>query len=190
MPYPNLGMVVGYTDSVMSSYSAQLYLRKQLNVIHSMLYGSKTPQSRTESLEETIQAMQTSLAHSREKWVPPEYQWDDEDPPADNILAARLRAKYWGSQVILYRPYLDVVLHPEKSTHGMFASQPIEPLEDPHFNLSKYPVPPNMDQCTWPRALMYASRGIRALMESTGAFHGLDPTKRFIVTNHFTTAHA
>lgn len=35
----------------------------------------------------------------------------------------------------------------------------------------------------------YAKKGIRALIESTRAFHGL-PDKRFVVTNIFGTAHA
>ena len=72
----------------------------------------------------------------------------------------------------------------------MFAPHPMGPYEDPQVDLSNYPLPPNMDPSTFPRALNYARRGIRALVESTRAFHGLDPTKRFIVTNHFTTAHA
>ena len=190
MPYPNLELAVGYSDSVMSNYSAQLYLRKQLNLIHKMLYSPVKLEGPKKSIEEKMLAMQESLAHSREQWVPRQYMWNDDDPPASNILAARLRAKYWGSQVILYRPFLDAMLHPQKSAHGLFVPRPDGLLEDPQIDLSDDPVPSNMDRSTWPRALRYARRGVRALVESTRAFHGLDPTKRFIVTNHFTTAHA
>lgn len=190
MPYPNLQLAEGHSAAALSSYSAQLYLRKQLNKIHAQLYNPKEFQEKKESTEEKVKRLQMWLEESRYQWVPPEYRWDDDGPPAKNILAARLRAKYWGSQVILYRPFLDAVLHPAKSTQGLFAAKPIGPREDPRVDLSDYSLPDNMDQPTFLCALNYARRGIQALVESTRAFHGLESNKRFIVTNHFTTAHA
>jgi len=41
----------------------------------------------------------------------PGANWDDDEPPASDILAARLRAKFYGAQYISTRPYLDYAIH-------------------------------------------------------------------------------
>ncbi|KAK8140277.1 hypothetical protein PG984_000343 [Apiospora sp. TS-2023a] len=187
MPYPNINLALqGYSNAIMSSYSAQLYLRKQLNLIHELFYNPTARNDRT--TEEKIEYLQTSLENSRHQWVPAEFTFNDSDPPAGDILSARLRAKYWGSQNILYRPFIDAILHPETSSEGLFAPHPRHLSDAP--DTSNYPLPPNMTVETFPRALAYAARGINALIESTRAFHGLDSKHRLLVTNVFTTAHA
>ena len=187
MPYPNINLALqGYSNAIMSSYSAQLYLRKQLNLIHELFYNPSSRNDRT--TEEKMEYLQTSLERSRHQWVPAEFTFTDKDPPAGDILSARLRAKYWGSQTILYRPFIDAILHPDRSTDGLFSQTP-RALSDV-VDTSMYTLPPNMTVETFPRALTYAARGINALIESTRAFHGLDPKHRLLVTNVFTTAHA
>lgn len=37
--------------------------------------------------------------------------WNDSEPPHPDILAARLRAKYYGARYITTRPFLDYALH-------------------------------------------------------------------------------
>ncbi|KAK8050625.1 hypothetical protein PG994_012355 [Apiospora phragmitis] len=187
MPYPNINLALqGYSNAIVSSYSAQLYLRKQLNLIHELFYNPSSRNDRT--TEEKMEYLQTSLETSRHQWVPAEFTFKDSDPPAGDILSARLRAKYWGSQNILYRPFIDIILHPDRPSDGLFSQTPHR-LHDT-VDTSMYPLPPNMTVETFPRALTYAARGINALIESTRAFHGLDPRHRLLVTNVFTTAHA
>src|SRR5438067_1367089 len=38
--------------------------------------------------------------------------WNDNDPPPEDINAARLRAKYYGCQYIVFRPLIHHLLHP------------------------------------------------------------------------------
>ena len=187
MPYPNINLALeGYSNAIMSSYSAQLYLRKQLNLIHELFYNPSSKSNKT--LEEKMEYLQTSLAGSRHKWVPSEFKFTNEDPPAGDILSARLRAKYWGSQSVLYRPFIDVILHPERPTGDLFSQTP-RYLHDA-VDTSLCILPRNMTVETFPRALAYAARGINALIESTRAFHGMDPQHRLLVTHPFITAHA
>ncbi|KAM0814322.1 putative Zn(2)-C6 fungal-type domain-containing protein [Seiridium cardinale] len=95
------------------------------------------------------------------KWVHPDFQFEDSDEPAQDFLEARLRAKYWDFQVILYRKYIDAVLH------------------------DRYSSVVQQDG-----AVYYARLGIFALVQGTKAFHGLKKGQRIPVTNVFTTAHA
>ena len=36
--------------------------------------------------------------------------FQENDPPSGNILGARLRAKFFGAQVVLYRPFIKDIL--------------------------------------------------------------------------------
>ncbi|KAI1860658.1 uncharacterized protein JN550_011383 [Neoarthrinium moseri] len=193
MPYPNLSKKTneGYAPYVLSSYNAQLYLRKQLNLIHGGLYSSGIQSSgaQAKTTEEKLRDFQEGLKNpATAVWIPPEFRFEATEPPASDILAARLRAKYWGSQVLLYRPYVDYVLHGGRLGKRHF-SEPPPPRSQwaaKGLDLDGYHVPDELD----PRALNYARLGIFALVESTRAFHGLDPRHRLQVTNVFTTAHA
>lgn len=183
MPYPNptVAKEQGFDDMVLQSYLAQLYLRKGLNQIHSMLYNPEDPQ---QPRDESTTPPEKILTHIQQyldlsKFVPPAFQFHEDDPPAKDILSARLRAKYWGSQVITYRPFIRQIL---ESNHKVQMESPAA-ISSP--NGSQAPVTGEYPQST----IEYARRGIKALIESTRAFHGIEQ-KRFIVTNVFGTAHA
>ena len=184
MPYPNIVLAnsQGFSERVLEGYFAQLYLRKKLNQVHNLLYDQRSngdPRLMVQDMEidAGIRSIQAELKDARNYWVPGVYHWNDDDPPAPDILSARLRAKYWGSQVIIYRVYIRAILEGDvgpaqwgsmdTGANGQMAS-------------------PNID----PRIVQSARLGIRALIESTRAFHGLDGSKRLIITNVFGTAHA
>ncbi|KAI0016194.1 hypothetical protein F4780DRAFT_706188 [Xylariomycetidae sp. FL0641] len=196
MPYPSSMFAsthAGFSEEVVSSYVAQLYLRKQLNKIHSYLYDQdneikKTNDEAGMTLEERINDIQGMLREARAFWVPRSYSWADTDPPANEILAARLRAKYWGSQVILYRPFLRIILEREHAPPYMYrnAVPPTDIWASLGMDGGRHNIPQYID----PRTIQYARLAIEALIESTRAFHGMDPSQRVIITNVFGTAHA
>ncbi|KAI1389620.1 uncharacterized protein F4822DRAFT_436990 [Hypoxylon trugodes] len=190
MPYPNSEYAVnqGFSEHIVTGYIAQLYLRKQLNQVHTLLYDSEKQNRHSigitlddPTIEEGIKRIEEMLRNSRNRWVPSSYQWKDEDPPANDILGARLRAKYWGSQVILYRPFLKKILERE----FQYNNQVDSPDTQPPYDHDEAP-PPGMDR----RVLNYAGLAISALIESTRAFHGIPNNQRIIITNVFGTAHA
>ncbi|KAK3938290.1 hypothetical protein QBC46DRAFT_231755, partial [Diplogelasinospora grovesii] len=92
-------------------YLAQLYLRKTLNQIHQMLYNPDNPlplkAPAGTPTENIIECIQNSLDM---RFVPPKFKFKHSDPPAPDILSARLRAKYWGAQVITHRPLIRQIL--------------------------------------------------------------------------------
>jgi len=53
---------------------------------------------------------QTADLEGWQKLVP-SYSWTDNDPPASDIVVARLRGKYYGARYVCTRPYLDYALH-------------------------------------------------------------------------------
>jgi hypothetical protein len=46
------------------------------------------------------------LANHRILFKESRYSWNDGDPPASDLLNARLRAKYYGAAYIILRPYI------------------------------------------------------------------------------------
>ena len=183
MPYPNLVLAngQGFSERVLEGYSAQLYLRKKLNQVHNLLYDQRKsgdPRLMVQDMEidAGIRSIQSELKESKHVWVPGVYQWNDEDPPAPDILSARLRAKYWGSQVIIYRVYIRAILEGD--------------VGPPQWGSMDAGVNGQMLSPIDPRIVQSAQLGIRALIESTRAFHGLDGSQRLIITNVFGTAHA
>jgi len=185
MPYPNISLAKshGFDDHVLQSYLAQLYLRKSLNQIHNMLYNPEKPdplQAPTGTpAGNIIDYIQNSLDM---RFVPPEFKFKHNDPPADDILAARLRAKYWGAQVITYRPFVRQILE-----HN-FATKAAQSSGD--FRNDAPTAPEVIPQGEITNELIEnAAKGIRALIESTRPFHNLQD-KRFVITNVFGTAHA
>ncbi|KAH8194096.1 hypothetical protein TruAng_011736 [Truncatella angustata] len=212
-----LGLYHGQLGRVLESYSyiatagrtLQVVLRPALSRLSALKAEGDVPQSARDNqlafafwtclqleslaspdpkatIEEKTRDLEQMLAKST--WVPAEFQFADSDPPADSFLAARLRAKYWGSQNILYRKFIDMILHNQRMPEYTFRGPP------PHRNdwaannihLEHIRIPAGTD----PRALNYARLGISALVESTRAFHGLKRDDRILVTNVFTTAHA
>lgn len=164
MPYPNPSLAEedGFPEDVLLSYQAQVYLRKLLNGIRGTLYDAcfaELPLS-AEKAEVLAQQLQGN-------WMPDMFSFQESDPPASGILAARLRVKYWDAIVIIFRPFIRMIL---ESNHKRMKGD----SRNDWFNDSK--------------VINHAKRGIQALIESTRAFHGLG-NGRFIVTNVFGTAH-
>lgn len=195
MPYPNLVLAnsQGFSKRVLQGYSAQLYLRKKLNQVHNLLYDQKRsgdPRKMVEDpeVEDGILSIQAELRDARDSWVPDDYKWNQDEPPAPDILSARLRAKYWGSQVIIYRVYIRAILEADAASPPLLGSRPLqrEDWEAMGLNHGSQIPPTNVG----PRILNFARLGIDALIESTRAFHGMDSSQRLIITNVFGTAHA
>lgn len=171
---------LGFPEEVMNSYGAQLYLRKRLNEISGQLYNPKYRLNLDDRLKVTA-GIQTIFEH-QSLWAA-SYAFDTEAPPAEDILSARLRAKFWGANVITYRPYVETIMgwsharkHPEEYRDQAFSSFSVP---------SNATTPSDID----PVIIEYAKRGVKAVIKSTEAFHGLKD-KRFIITNVFGTAHA
>lgn len=145
--------------------------------------------------------------------LPPELQWEDSEPPPADINAARLRAKYYGAQYVIHRPFLHHVIHPmEQGEQPFKLSGDTPPTE--LGRLSTYdsitrptvsqaygsvpvrggvtesmPPPPTAGYGQLDETVMKACKNcITAAMRSTAAFHGIN--QRPIVTNIFGTAHA
>lgn len=195
MPYPNvdLARAHGFDQRVLASYTAQLYLRKSLNQIHQMLYDpSKSPQgplSQTVRLDGGFNIYEFLQEALDMRFVPQEFKFEQDDPPATDILSARLRAKYWGAQNITLRPFIKRIfdfnqrhtaLNSPVPISGDFRSEMSVPFIGPEATTEE-----EID----PRIIEYARRAIRALIQSTKSFHGLGD-QRFIITNVFGTAHA
>ncbi|KKY25262.1 putative c6 zinc finger domain-containing protein [Phaeomoniella chlamydospora] len=97
-------------DSTMISeyYLFQLYLRKHLNHTHSELYDPKNLKNRNFG---SIEALFHNLESYRKVFAG--RGWDDREPPAADILAARLRAKFYGGRNIILRPLLEKIMKEE-----------------------------------------------------------------------------
>ena len=168
MPYPSahLAKHYGFSEYVLQSYLAQLYLRKKLNQIHQILYHPDE-QIQLQVTDQTVAMIEELEKSLDQKFIPWKFKFHPNDRPANDILAARLRAKYWGAQVITYRPFIRMIL--ESNFDAATGSAPAQDFSDV--------------------VIGYAGKGLRALIESTRAFHGLGE-QRFIITNVFGTAHA
>jgi len=106
--------------------------------------------------------------------VAPSMVWSETDPPAGDILAARLRAKYYGTEVITYRPFLKMVMNRPSRLKEIMEGSPDN--STPPENIS-------------PKIMNYTRLCIKAMENSTRAFHGMEGG-RLIVTNVWGTAHA
>ncbi len=125
MPYPSahLAKHYGFSEYVLQSYLAQLYLRKKLNQIHQILYHPDE-QIQLQVTDQTVAMIEELEKALDQKFIPWKFKFQPDDPPASDILAARLRAKYWGAQVITYRPFIrhDSRVHFDAATRSPQAS--------------------------------------------------------------------
>ncbi|KAM0361002.1 hypothetical protein ACHAPK_011813, partial [Fusarium culmorum] len=190
MPHPNMTLLEGFDQRILDSYLGQLYLRTHLNSIHRMFYAPEDPAKAVKDKFRNVGVV--SDAVSGIDWVAPSFAFREDDPPADDILAARLRAKYWGAQVITYRPFIRQILQFSHSIKN-HASSPNFPSVSSEFRQDVtapviHPEARTIGDID-PQVLELAKKGIKALIESTRAFHGLGD-KRPIITNIFGTAHA
>lgn len=105
----------------------------------------------------------------------PSMVWSETDLPANEILAARLRAKYYNTEIISYRPFLKMVMNRSSRISNEFNEGSL------NNDLSSEYVPLKI--------IDYARLCIRAMENSTSAFQGIGGG-RLIVANVWGTAHA
>ncbi|TEA11918.1 hypothetical protein C8034_v006943 [Colletotrichum sidae] len=195
MPWPNLELVKeDFGSRVAQGYFGQLYLRKTLNRLTASLYDPlRIDVDPMKKFEEGIYELE-NLRHMR--WVGEEFRFSEDDDPATNIIDARLRAKYWGTQNIIYRLVIKMALDlshqlkqkppgasPEgdaAGTAGIFQSG-----DAASFIGHKVRTYDDLGD----KINNFLRDGVRSLVKSTSAFHGIDQ-QRLLVTNIFGTAHA
>lgn len=211
MPWPNF-RAAHEEDKICTalqaeSYGAQLFLRNHLNTIHSKVYGPNILTGR--SLEEDyrldrpvpriVNDLIDQLPNIKSAMAP-RMLWRDGDPPARDLLEARLRAKYAGMENITYRPFLKMVLNRPSRL------DPEAPMEGPAEmgRLRREGGPAGApaaagEEVVSEEVLGYAKRCLDAMIASTRAFWGVArpgpskssaPLPRLIVTNVWGTAHA
>lgn len=169
-------------------YVAQMFLRKRLNKIHKEMYGDDCLNQTLEDVTEMLEGHEAILGHWR-RTLPPGLLWNDDDELPSDILAARLRAKYWGARYLVNRPFLDYALHIMPHIKD---GRPIEAVardcngnmrDKAEIHLFKA-IERMGDEVVWKAV----GRCIDAAMHSTVAFDGVPD--RLIVTNIHGTAHA
>lgn len=172
---------LGFSPAVVNSYLAQLWLRRRLNEISGQLYNPNYRLELPRQLKITKEIEQDIL--DKKDVAGGSYAFDVNDPPAEDILHARFRAKFWGANVLTYRPYIENIMawshaqrHPDEYRDKGYASASVP---------SNATTPSEIPTIV----VDYACKAINVLFKSTEAFHGLRD-KRFIITNVFGTAHA
>ena len=204
-------------ETIKKYYFFQLHLRKLLNHIQSICFNPHKPFPEhkkipfvTEQLEYLDKVRQSFTGHA----------WDDNEPPAREILAARLRAKFYGARNILLRQILEGIIkeefemaertshdypmspapglgsgpHSPAITHTRIpqqnARQRYEKMFPGHHAFSQKLDHTELPPLDATREYL-AEVGIRSLIASTIAFDAVqDPRNRLIVTNIFGTLHA
>ncbi|ODH49080.1 hypothetical protein GX48_04805 [Paracoccidioides brasiliensis] len=99
---------------IMIYYVAQIHLRKVLNRVHTELYKTDKLDSPGRKASWSTK-IQEALSYNLESWrtgLPDNMRWEESDSPSDNIIIARMRAKYYGARYIIHRPLLHHALHP------------------------------------------------------------------------------
>ncbi|RDW92429.1 hypothetical protein BP5796_01823 [Coleophoma crateriformis] len=199
VPWPNmvLAKADGFSEDVLDNYSAQLFLRKRLNEIHTMFYSpdlDNGPSPRAPLAHTSVAYMAQFLENWR-KTGPEKFRWNDGDPPSDNILIARLRAKYYGARVITCRYFVLKILENSYTT-STAAGGKNQKITDEFREGVSVPII-NKDATSVEHisteVLGYVRSCIDALKESTMAFDNVVEDigkQRLIVTNIWGTAHA
>ena len=208
-----------YDQNMISQYYLfQIYLRKELNKVHSEFYNPKNKHNITVDL---VQSWFDGIEAYRQIFRGV-YNWRDEDEPANDILAARLRAKFYGGRNIIIRPLLESIIkdeleaannHSQMKGHDFaspatianttqsrspagphartsvgFPRQQYEHKFPAHFQLSLGLRHVEIPPLK-PEERNLAQIGINSLIHSTIAFDNV-PGGRLIVTNIFGTYHA
>lgn len=210
MPLPNVKAAVEekFDPVHIESYMTQLNLRKHLNQLHTMFYKPDESdgwfifmsckaqltcpvenQTCKTSYYPTIEAVEANLESIKSSTQ--RMNWHEDDPPATDILGARLRAKYYGAEVITYRSFvLKILIGSTENSPKIGATSLV--LNQFKSEITDVISDPTRKEQLNPKIVRYAQRCIQALVKSTTAFHGLgDPGKeRLVVTNIWGTAHA
>ncbi|KAK0263881.1 hypothetical protein LTS09_002232 [Friedmanniomyces endolithicus] len=170
-------------------YTSQVYLRNKLNEVHRQVYGSEYADKPLGEVRDMLMGHEFILGGWRDA-LPVGLRWDnDDDPPPEDILPARLRAKYWGARYVVNRPFLDYALHIMPHVKAGMAVRAV--AKDVHNN------PRDEAEMRLFEAIATMSEGdviqgchrcIAAAMQSTIALDNVPD--RLIVTNIHGTAHA
>jgi hypothetical protein len=185
-------------------YSAQIHLRVLLNNAHNTLYSKKLDTKDLGRLNAVALLLNENLKCWRNT-LPPQLQWADKDPPATDINAARLRAKYYGGQYMILRPFLYLAVHEVELPPGAPVSGVSSQHSSPAAFVDREPRPVSLvnldtDQ---QQVLKIVETCVESAINSTIAFDRVgarpDSTyrwyediapQRLIVTNIFGTLHA
>ena len=175
-------------NNILLFYSAQMFLRRKLNQVHQEIYGDALHNRSLSQVRETLIDHQAILEQWRSQ-LPDAVQWDDKDPPAPDILNARLRAKYWGACYVFSRPFLDFALHIMPYTEVGRSVRDV--ARDANNNVRDEAELHIFEAITGMERgdiFQAARRCVAAAMQSTVAFDGVPD--RLITTNIHGTAHA
>lgn len=176
--------------NILVFHTAQMFLRRKLNQVHRELYGPDCLNQSLEEVREMLKGHERILGLWRES-LPAALKWNDDDPPATDILAARLRAKYWSARYVVNRPFLDYALHILPHTAGDDGRRLEDMARDVHGNPRRKAEIYLFEaiEGMGPSEIWQASkRCVDAAMQSTVALDGVPD--RLIVTNIHGTAHA
>jgi hypothetical protein len=177
-----------YETNVLLYYVSQMFLRKRLNQVHKEMYGDKALSLPISQVREMLNGHESILGLWRQG-LPAGLKWNDEDPPPSDILAARLRAKYWGAKYVVNRPFLDYALHIMPLTRGGMSI--VEAAKDCNGNprdKAEIHLFKAIEQMGEQEIWAASRRCIQAAMHSTVALDGVKD--RLIITNIHGTAHA
>ena len=175
-------------NKILIFYTAQMFLRKRLNQIHSELYGDQCLNQSLNSVQEMLSAHEQILKYWRDT-LPPGLRWNDDDEAPDDILNARLRGKYWGARYLINRPFLDYALHimpharDGRNIESVAKDSQGNPRDKAEIHLFKA-----IELMGEQEILRASKRCVDAAMKSTVAFDNVPD--RLIMTNIHGTAHA
>ncbi|KAL8691895.1 MAG: hypothetical protein Q9218_002963 [Villophora microphyllina] len=188
-------------QTMMWYYSGQIHIRNMLNNIQCELYP---PEDKERAVRGT--ALRDHFHDRLQAWrdlLPIGLQWHDDDPPASDINTARLRAKYYGAQYIIHRPFLRHALdnnmafqeYPSPHVHARVGQDSRSSSFSPQL-LERRPSgmgppgPTQKEKIHQEEIMTSARTCVKAAMQSTVAFDNILNRQRLIVTNIFGTAHA
>lgn len=184
-----MGAEIQQDIDIFQYYISQLYLRRRLNNAHQVLYGHVLRNQSVENVRESLQAQQREIQHFRQ-CLTERLSWSDDDPPASNILAARLRAKWYGASYVIHRPFLDYALHimPRVGTGECTVEEAARDAEGKPRDQADIMLFKSMQSMPDEEIWAATKQCIAAALQSTVALDGM--SGRLIVTNIHGTAHA
>lgn len=180
-------------EKILIFYLSQTFLRKLLNKVHREMYGPDCLDQKLHEVrdmlmghEEILQAWRTGLKGVGQ-------DWDDKDELPRDILAARLRAKYWGARYVVNRPFLDYALHVmPKVKEGKKVRDVARDIYGNPRDKADIHIFEAIQGMAEDEIWQACRRCIEAAMRSTVAFDHVpeEEDDRLVVTNIHGTAHA
>ena len=114
--------------------------------------------------------------------------WSDDDLPSSDILAARLRAKFYGAHYIATRPYLDYAIHVMDAVHNGQSLEEVTVDGSGAPRLSELAVFRAIASMRFEKIREMARTCVRSAIHSTISLDQVPG--RLVVTNIMGTAHA